>query len=777
MKTNPTIKRYWCQLLIFCQFVCINICAQQNIHVSPAPIKKTGIDTNKNARVQSSVPPCNENRDFNYIVNPCSPLDVGFVSVNNDFTAIRWLYEDGATVLETIAGSHTFLSYGNHKVSMIADKGTCADTITKVISLDVTTAKFILTPDTTICPGSKTQLRAGYGLAYCWSPSTYLDNVKSGTPITSTPVDITYYCTASNIGNNLIVNGDFANGNTGFTSEYSYATPNITEGQYYVGPNPSAWNPNMSSCTDHTNGSGNMMLVNGSPVNNVNVWKQTVAVTPNTNYAFSTWIEALWPPNPALLQFAINDVQTGFLIFPTLPTCTWTRFFTTWNSGNSTTAVISIVNKNTEIIGNDFALDDISFAPVYMQRDSVVIKVDKATLKSNNDTTVCAGKQVQLNATSNFSSYTWSPATGLSNANIPNPIATPATNTDYVIAATTPNGCVAKDTVQINITPAPIISKTADVSICHDKTLQLNVSGGNFYSWLPNSSLSNTSIANPIVSPLANTTYYVTVTGSNNCSSSDSIKISVIPAPVFTVSAPATSCKGSPAQLIASGGSSYSWQPSADLNNATIANPLATPEFSETYTVKIVENTCKDSASLTTAITVLQLPVVNATSSNDVDCVKPVSQLNASGAVSYTWQPAASLNDSAIAAPLSSPSENTWYIVKGKAANGCSNYDSVQVLVTKKGDLIINLPNAFTPNGDYIDDCFGISRYAGLLKNIDFSVYDRFGLRVFHSTNASDCWDGRYKGKLQNTGGFAYILKASTFCGEILKKGIVMLLK
>ena len=62
----------------------------------------------------------------------------------------------------------------------------------------------------------------------------------------------------------------------------------------------------MSNCGDHTSGTGNMLLVNGSPTPDENVWKETVTVTPNTNYAFSTWIQALYPPNPAQLQFSIN---------------------------------------------------------------------------------------------------------------------------------------------------------------------------------------------------------------------------------------------------------------------------------------------------------------------------------------------------------------------------------------------------------------------------------------------------------------------------------------
>ena len=256
----------------------------------------------------------------------------------------------------------------------------------------------ILTPDTTICIGINKQLRSIPSLGFCWSPTTYLDNPNSPNPITSTPQNITYYFTAQVTGNNIINNGNFSNGNAGFTSDYNYTSNNTTEGQYFVGTNPRTWNASLSACTDHTSGNGNMLLINGSPAVDANVWKQTVTVIPNTNYAFSTWIQALWDPNPAQLQFSINGNTIGNPITASLPTCTWTQFYTTWNSGNNTTAEISIVNKNTLVQGNDFALDDISFAPVTFKRDSVIITVETASVQARTDTLICEGAQVPLTA-------------------------------------------------------------------------------------------------------------------------------------------------------------------------------------------------------------------------------------------------------------------------------------------------------------------------------------------------------------------------------------------
>ena len=411
-------------------------------------------------------------------------------------------------------------------------------------------------------------------------------------------------------------------------------------------------------------------------------------------------------------------------------------------------------------------------------RDSFNVVLKKIVLTSVNDTSVCSGKPVQLNA-SGALIYSWKPTTGLPNAGIANPVAKPLVSTQYVVKGSNGGSCVALDTVMITVDPAPVIVKTNDTTLCHGKTILLNVSGGNSYSWLPSATLSNTSIQNPVASPVVSTVYHVTVnnTNINQCSSTDSIKVTVKPIPVFSISPDTSACTNSAVQLSAYGGDVYTWQPAAGLSNPSIYNPLATPSASTTYTVKIVENTCKDSASLSTRLAIAPLPAVKASSSNDIDCTKPVSQLNATGAFKYVWLPAATLNDSGIAAPLSSPGVTTLYTVKGTDNNGCSNYDSVKVLVTKNGDLLVNLPNAFSPNADGYNDCFGISRYAGLLNNVDFSVYDRFGVRVFHTTNPMNCWDGRYKGSLQDAGGFVYVLKASTFCGEIFKKGVVMMLK
>jgi PKD repeat protein len=535
--------------------------------------------------------------DFNYQQNVCDPLSFQFNAIGTALTNSYWDFGDGNSMSGNLSPVHRFVSTGNYIVKYAGGIGTCSDTLRKTISVNFSLDSLIVTSDTTFVNGSGKQLRTLPSLSFCWSPATYLDDPKSPIPTTTTPQDIVYYFTAEVAGINLITNGSFTSGTTGFTSEYEFTANNVTEGQYFVGSNPPAWNSSLNICGDHTSVNGNMMMVNGAPTPNVNVWKQTITVTPNTNYAFSTWIQALWPPNPAQLQFSINGRDVGQLITAPLPTCTWTQFYTTWNSGSNTTAVISIVNKNTQVQGNDFALDDISFAPVFIKRDSVVIKVEKPLVKANADTVICAGRPVQLNAIG-AQTYSWSPAAGLSNTGIVNPIASPSVFTEYIVTGTTNYGCVAKDTVKINIHTKPSFTLSADTVICKNSALQLFASGGTSYKWSPTATLNNALSPSPVASPVVDTKYYVDITDINTCVYRDSVQVGIRPDPLFTVTDPTAICRFDSTQLSATGGNVFSWQPAAGLSNPTIPNPKASPGITTDYSVTITETTCNEFRTL-----------------------------------------------------------------------------------------------------------------------------------------------------------------------------------
>ncbi|MEP6926138.1 MAG: gliding motility-associated C-terminal domain-containing protein, partial [Ginsengibacter sp.] len=86
------------------------------------------------------------------------------------------------------------------------------------------------------------------------------------------------------------------------------------------------------------------------------------------------------------------------------------------------------------------------------------------------------------------------------------------------------------------------------------------------------------------------------------------------------------------------------------------------------------------------------------------------------------------------------------------------------------------MPNAFTPNGDGINDCFGI-KYWDSIKDLNFSIYNRYGDKVFHTNNVAVCWDGKYKQQLQDANIYVYIIRGKIGCLLIERKGIVALIK
>ncbi len=716
--------------------------------------------------------------DFTYKQDVCNPLSVQFASAGTLTANPYWSFGDAGTSTGTLAPAHTYAAPGNYLVRFTVNNAPCNDTISKMITINVAPADIVITPDTTICFGATKQLRAQPSASFCWTPTAYLNNPNTATPITSTPKNITYYYTSEVTGTNLIVNGDFTAGNSGFTTSYVYAANNTVEGEYFVGPNPVAWNGGTAACKDHTTGAGNMMMVNGAPTPGTNVWKETVPVTPNTNYSFSCWVQSVSVPNPAQLQFSINNILTGPVFSPGATTCNWQQFFSNWNSGINTSATISIVNLNTLAGGNDFALDDISFAPVSIKRDSVKIIVDTPKIAALGSASICAGLSTQLNATGG-STYSWTPATSLSNASIVNPIATPGTTTTYTVTGTTVNGCSAQAPVTVTVLPKPVITKTNDTTICKSTSVQLQATGGTTYSWTPAASLSNPNIANPVATPTAAVTkYYVTVTNNpvNACKSTDSVKVTIKADPVFTVSPAQATCQGIAAQLNASGGDIFLWSPAALVSNASIANPLTATSATTNYSVTITESVCNISKTLSTLITVNPAPQVTATRSNDIDCSFDFSNLLATGAQQYTWAPVTGLSNSTIYNPISKPTTTTQYIVTGTNAYGCTDTGKVTVAVTTIGASLYSMPNTFTPNGDGKNDCFGI-KYWGIVEQLEFSIFNRYGERVFYTTDPYQCWNGLYKTDKPLPGNYVYYIKAKTACGQVEKKGNVLLIR
>jgi hypothetical protein len=169
---------------------------------------------------------------------------------------------------------------------------------------------------------------------------------------------------------NLVSNGDFEAGLSGFTSDYVLADGTsgslFPESVYLVGTDPSLYHGLFTSYGDHTTGSGNMFIANGAGDTSKIVWETsaTIAVTPGTLYYFEAWMSSAHPASPGSLSFKLSgDVSDAILGTGTAPATTgiWTPVSHTWHSGLNTSVTLFLQNANSASFGNDFAIDDIHF--------------------------------------------------------------------------------------------------------------------------------------------------------------------------------------------------------------------------------------------------------------------------------------------------------------------------------------------------------------------------------------------------------------------------------
>ncbi len=249
----------------------------------------------------------------------------------------------------------------------------CSDEVSFTITIDGPTID--LGNDTTFCDGSSITLDAGAGFdSYLWQDGSTNQTFTASS-------SGTYFVEASNLSQNLVVNGDFEQGDNFFSSQYTYGTGGAwgllsNPSTYAVDTSPNNVHNNFMPCTDHS-GTGNAMIVNGSDVANTSVWCQTIQVTPNTDYSFAAWVSSVEnTTNVAQLQFSINGSPLGAIFSPTTTGCDWNQFSETWNSGAQTSIDICIVNQNTSQGGNDFMLDDIYFAEQCIAYDTIEITVE-----------------------------------------------------------------------------------------------------------------------------------------------------------------------------------------------------------------------------------------------------------------------------------------------------------------------------------------------------------------------------------------------------------------
>lgn len=309
-------------------------------------------------------------------------------------------------------------------------------------------------------------------------------------------------------------------------------------------------------------------------------------------------------------------------------------------------------------------------------------------------TALCGGAAGIVLTSSGAATYSWSPSATLSTSIGASVTASPVSGTTYTVTGTDANGCVNTATKFVGVGPLPTvsISPSASTTICSGNSVALTASGGVSYTWSPSGSLSSGNGATVTASPTTTTTYTVTATDAIGCMNTATKTVNVNLSPTVSIS-PATAtafCNGGSVSLTASGAVSYSWTPSAGLSASTGATVTAAPTSTNTYTVTgSAANGCIGTA--TKLVTVHPLPTITVTPGGTTTICSGLSTaLTATGGVTYSWSPAASLNASIGASVTASPMSSITYTITGTDINGCVSTATKTVNVNTSPTVGVN---------------------------------------------------------------------------------------
>lgn len=368
-----------------------------------------------------------------------------------------------------------------------------------------------------------------------------------------------------------------------------------------------------------------------------------------------------------------------------------------------------------------------------------------------------------------------------------NPSHTYAFTGDYLVTLIIGTEVGCSDTLKkgVRVLPLPVVDAGRDSVICLGQSIKLNATGANSYAWAADPSLSCLSCASPNAKPQATTMYHVKGTDGFGCSASDSVFVEVKQPINLSLINADTVCLGNSVQLAASGAEIYSWQPSTNLNNPNIANPVATPASQGTVTYTVVGTDSihcfTDTASVT--LTVAPYPQFNIIDTNVIIAAGGtyvIKTTSSPDVIRWQWTPPTDLSCTNCPEPVAKGNKIIRYTGIASNAYGCSVSDNILIRGLCNSDVIF-IPNTFSPNGDHVNDYF-YPRGQGLYLIKSMRIFNRLGQMVFEKTNfapdvESEGWNGTFNSKKLPSDVYVYIIEVMCNNGAVVPfKGNVTLI-
>lgn len=409
-----------------------------------------------------------------------------------------------------------------------------------------------------------------------------------------------------------------------------------------------------------------------------------------------------------------------------------------------------------------------------------IVVRDRPLLSLPHDTIMCNIDTISIKADGAPGTYRWDPLYNLTSSGATATLS-PDVTTTYTVSLTTVPGCVSSDTVRVKVVSFVSLNAGTDTTICLTDELLLNpVSDGVSFTWGPAATLDNPEAKQPVATPVDAFTAYSVTARIGKCVARDQINVRTVPYPQVTTINNTSICYGDTVRLYASGGAFYLWSPASPVSNFNIADPIVSPEETTTFTVRVTDTLGCPKPSFKDVV-IKVIPPVPAFAGNDtVVVVGQPLQLQASGAEIYKWSPPSFLNNQDIPNPVavfvSEVNDKIAYSVKVSTPEGCFAYDTIQVKIFRtEPDIFV--PDAFTPNNDGLNDIFRAIP-VGIRHFEYFRIYDRWGQLMFSTNTSENGWDGNFKGKMQASDTFVWMVRGTDYANRIIeKKGTLLLVR
>lgn len=511
----------------------------------------------------------------------CYSGTVTFTNLSSNANSYQWSFGDGGVSTATNP-THAYTSPGLYTVRLIAvGSGNLRDTLIRSSYVRVVSLNVGVSSNLSICPGDSTVLTATGALTYSWYPSTGL-STTNGASVLAFP--------ATNTSYSVIGTDQYGCLDTAYTSVSITNVVSVS-----VSPTSSVI-CNGDSVTLTATGASSFVW---SPSSELNASIGGIVIaSPSNTTTFNVIGTSTCGNDTQSVLVTVNQVPTANAGNDTA-ICNG-KTVTLLASGGSLYSWSNSVNTafNTVQPTNTTALVVTVTANGCSASDTVLVAVNPTPIVALNDTFICNGSSISLDAGNSGASYQWNNSSSLQTLQV-------SAAGVYSVTVVNSANCMASDSSIVTVINNLAV-QLYDTSACQGQQIVLDAGfPGYMYQWSNSASTQTIMVGNSGV-------YKVTVTHPAGCIGIDSATVQIYNKPIADAGADVTVCLGQPVTLNAAGGTSYIWS-----NAVTSATNTFTPAASADYTVT-VQNIYGCSASDTVNVVVNQPPIVTLQSFTDV---------------------------------------------------------------------------------------------------------------------------------------------------------------